>query len=57
MEIVIKLLLMRLNYAEPEVKISAESSYKQNDQQFLEHQKARTEGKTGKQKRYKVKYS
>lgn len=45
MEIVIKLLLMRLNYAEPEVKISAESSYKQSDQQFLEHQKARTEGK------------
>ena len=56
MEVVIKLFLMRLAYAEPEVELSADTCFTENEQQFLEHQITRLEGKTEKQKNpYKVK--
>jgi hypothetical protein len=56
MEVVLKLFLMRLAYAEPEIEISANTCFSENEQQFLEHQIVRLEGKTGKQKNpYKVK--
>lgn len=56
MEVVIKLFLMRLAYAEPEVDISADTCFTENEQQFLEHQIVRMEGKTEKQKNpYKAK--
>lgn len=50
METVIKLFLMRLAYAEPEVEMSADSCFTKEDQQLLEHQIQRLEGKTEKQK-------
>lgn len=50
MEVIIKLFLMRLAYAEPEVDISADSCFSKDEQQFLEHQITRLEGKTQKQK-------
>lgn len=56
MEVVIKLFLMRLAYAEPEVELSADTCFTENEQQFLEHQIIRLEGKTEKQKNpYKAK--
>lgn len=50
MEVVIKLFLMRLAYAEPEVDLSAGSCFSQEEQAFLEHQIEQLEGKTQKQK-------
>jgi hypothetical protein len=50
MEVVIKLFLMRLSYAEPEVPLEAETCFTEDEQQFLEHQIPRLEGKTEKQK-------
>jgi Transposase DNA-binding len=50
MEVVIKLFLMRLAYAEPELEISAESCFSASEQEFMEHQINRLEGKTEKQK-------
>jgi len=50
MEVVIKLFLMRLAYAEPEVALGADTCFTEDEQQFLEHQIAHLEGKTEKQK-------
>jgi hypothetical protein len=50
MEVVIKLFLMRLAYAEPEVELSATTCFTEDEQEFLEHQITRLEGKTEKQK-------
>ncbi len=50
MEVVIKLFLMRLAYAEPEVCISAATCFTEDEQEFLEHQITRLEGKTEKQR-------
>ena len=50
MEVIIKLFLMRLAYAEPEVEISADSCFTQEEQDFMEHQIPHLEGKTEKQK-------
>lgn len=50
MEVIIKLFLMRLAYAEPEVDLKAEVCFNEEEQQFLEHQIAQREGKTQKQK-------
>lgn len=56
MEVIIKLFLMRLAYAEPEVDIDADSCFTQDEQEFLEHQIVKLEGKTEKQKNlYKAK--
>lgn len=56
MEVVIKLFLMRLAYAEPEVEISATACFTDDEQVFLEHQIKRLEGKTEKQRNpYKTK--
>lgn len=50
MEVIIKLFLMRLAYAEPETVISADTCFSKEEQDFLEHQIIRLEGKTEKQK-------
>lgn len=50
MEVIIKLFLMRLAYAEPEVALGAEACFSENEQGFLEHQIKHLEGKTEKQK-------
>lgn len=50
METVIKLFLMRLAYAEPELELSADSCFSKEEQDFLEHQIKALEGKTEKQK-------
>lgn len=50
METTIKLFLMRLAYAEPEIDISADACFTNEEQQFLEHQITHLEGKTSKQK-------
>ncbi|HMH32385.1 MAG TPA: IS4 family transposase [Puia sp.] len=50
METVIKLFLMRLAYAEPETEISADTCFTKEEQEFLEHQISRLQGKTSKQK-------
>lgn len=50
LEVIIKLFLMRLAYAEPETPLSADSCFTQREQEFLEHQIPRLEGKTQKQK-------
>lgn len=50
MEVIIKLFLMRLAYAAPEVDISAETCFTTEEQQFLEYQIQHLEGKTQKQK-------
>jgi hypothetical protein len=50
METVIKLFLMRLAYEEPEVEISVDSCFSKEEQDFLEHQIKRLEGKTEKQR-------
>lgn len=56
MEVIIKLFLMRLAYAEPEGEISADTCFTADEQEFLEHQITRLEGKTKKQKNpYKTK--
>lgn len=56
MEVIIKLFLMRLAYAEPEVALSADTCFTEEEQEFLEHQIKRLEGKTEKQKNpYKTK--
>ncbi|MES2874736.1 MAG: IS4 family transposase [Bacteroidota bacterium] len=56
MEVVIKLFLMRLAYAEPEVELSADSCFTNEEQHFLEHQITQLEGNTEKQKNpYKTK--
>ena len=56
MEVVIKLFLMRLAYAEPEVALPADSCFTKDEQDFLEHQIINLEGKTEKQKNpYKAK--
>lgn len=56
MEVIIKLFLMRLAYAEPEVVLSADTCFTNEEQEFLEHQIKALEGKTEKQKNpYKAK--
>lgn len=50
MEVVIKLFLMRLAYAEPELTISADTCFSQDEQEFMEHQIVQLEGRTEKQK-------
>ncbi|MFC3559965.1 IS4 family transposase [Pedobacter jamesrossensis] len=50
MEVVIKLFLMRLSYAELELELSADSCFTEQEQEFLDHQIVRLEGKTQKQK-------
>lgn len=50
MEVIIKLFLMRLAYAEPELEISADSCFSDEEQIFLEYQIGALEGKTEKQK-------
>jgi hypothetical protein len=56
METVIKLFLMRLAYAEPELQLSAGSCFDSEEQQFLEHHITQLEGKTQKQQNpYKAK--
>lgn len=50
MEVIIKLFLMRLAYAEPETAISAAACFTGEEQVFLEHQIHALEGKTKKQK-------
>lgn len=50
MEVVIKLFLMRLSYAEPEIALEAESCFTKEEQAFLDHQIKSLEGKTEKQK-------
>ena len=56
MEVTIKLFLMRLAYAEPEIALSADTCFTKQEQEFLEHQIVSLEGKTEKQKNpYKTK--
>lgn len=56
LEVVIKLFLMRLAYAEPELELSADACFSEEEQEFLEHQITHLEGKTEKQKNpYKTK--
>lgn len=56
MEVTIKLFLMRLAYEEPELELSADSCFTSQQQDFLEYQISRLEGKTEKQKNpYKTK--
>jgi hypothetical protein len=56
MEVIIKLFLMRLAYAEPEITLSAATCFTEEEQEFLEHQVTYLEGKTEKQKNpYKTK--
>jgi Transposase DNA-binding len=50
METVIKLFLMRLAYSKPEMEMSADSCFSNEEQDFLEHQIKALEGKTEKQK-------
>jgi hypothetical protein len=50
MEVTIKLFLMRLAYAEPEIELRADSCFNEEEQLFLEHQIIALEGKTEKQK-------
>lgn len=56
MEVIIKLFLMRLAYAEPETEISADTCFAKEEQDFLEYHIPHLEGKTEKQKNpYKTK--
>ena len=50
LETIIKLFLMQLAYAEPEVELSADSCFSHEEQEFLEHKIVDMEGKTEKQK-------
>lgn len=52
MEVVIKLFLMRLAYAEPELEIDAGSCFDSEEQELLELHIAKLEGKTEKQKNH-----
>lgn len=52
MEVCIKLFLMRLAYAEPEVELAATACFSEEEQQFLDHQITVLEGKTEKQKNH-----
>jgi hypothetical protein len=56
MEVVVKLFLMRLAYAEPETPISSDSCFTEDEQEFAEQMIEKLEGKTEKQKNpYKCK--
>lgn len=56
LEVIIKLFLMRLAYAEPETPLSADSCFNEDEQTFLEHQITHLEGRTEKRKNpYKTK--
>ncbi len=56
METIIKLFLMRLAYAEPEVDLDAGACFTEEEQEFMEHQILHMEGRTEKQKNpYKTK--
>jgi Transposase DNA-binding len=56
MEVVIKLFLMRLAYSEPETEITADAVFTAEEQEFLEEQIKKLEGKTERQKNpYKIK--
>jgi Transposase DNA-binding len=50
MEVTIKLFLMRLAYAEPEIDISADTCFTEEEQDYMEHYIKAVEGKTEKQK-------
>src|SRR5690606_8524865 len=50
METVIKLFLMRLAYAEPEIELPPQSCFSEEEISILEHQIQKTEGRTAKQK-------
>jgi len=50
LEVIIKLFLMRLAYAEPEIELDAGLCFTQEEQEFLDHQVTFLEGKTEKQK-------
>lgn len=50
MEVIIKLFLMRLAYAEPETELAAGTCFTEEEQSFLEHHITHLEGKTQKQK-------
>jgi hypothetical protein len=50
METIIKLFLMRIAYAEPEIEINAGVCFTNDEQEFLEYQIIQFEGKTHKQK-------
>jgi hypothetical protein len=50
MEVTIKLFLMRLAYAEPEIDISADTCFTEEEQDYMEHHIKAVEGKTTKQK-------
>lgn len=50
MEVIIKLFLMRLAYAEPETVIDADTCFSKDEQVLLEYQITKLEGKTEKQK-------
>jgi Transposase DNA-binding len=50
MEVTIKLFLMRLAYTEPEIDISADACFTEEEQDYMEHQIKTVEGKTQKQK-------
>jgi Transposase DNA-binding len=56
MEVIIKLFLMRLAYAEPEVDLNAESCFTEEEQECMEQHIKHLEGRTEKQKNpYKAK--
>lgn len=50
LEVIIKLFLMRIAYAEPETPIEAAACFTEDEQAFLEQQSVSLEGKTAKQK-------
>jgi len=50
MEVVIKLFLMRIAYEQPELPLEASTCFSQTEQECLEYQIEKLEGKTQKQK-------
>lgn len=50
MEVTIKLFLMRLAYTVPEIDVSADTCFTEEEQEYMEHQIKAVEGKTQKQK-------
>lgn len=50
LEVIVKLFLMRLAYAEPEIELDADTCFSAEEQQCLEQQIPKLEGKTQKQK-------
>jgi L-lysine 2,3-aminomutase len=50
MEVIIKLFLMRLAYAQPEIEIEATTCFTEEELEFMEEQILRLEGKKEKQK-------